>query len=136
MPAHRGQRLLERSAVIECRTVLVEIEAIPGRQRLQREIVAALLAKEFEKLLDQKRRCDHRRAGVMLEAVFFEDLRAAAKHGRPVDQSDAIAFRGKPQSRGDTAEARADHNGPVSCPGRNAIACLCDGLIHEYPFCS
>ena len=129
-----AKRLFERPAIIERRAVLVEIEAIPGRQRLQREIVAALLAEEFEKLIDQKGRRDHRRASVVLEPVFLEDLRTAAEHRGAVDQRHAIALRRKPQSRGDAAKSCTDHNGSVSEPGRNAVACLCDDLIHDLPF--
>ena len=102
-----GQGLLQRAAVVEP-GVVGEVEAVPGRQGHQPDMLFQPFAEEREKFLEQEWRGDHRRPGVVLETVAFEDLGSTAQARAAVDERDLVALGAQPQGGGDSAEASAD----------------------------
>ena len=85
------KRFCNRAAIIEGTAVFID-EAVPGLHRHQLSMVTQVLAKEFEKFFKQERCGEDRGAGIMAKAFAFKHLRASAKLGCAVDESDSPAF--------------------------------------------
>ena len=99
--------VLDGGTVVEL-AAIVEMEPVPGVERPEFEMILAALAKQFEQFVEQERRGDDRRPGIVTEAAALEHLRASANGLQPVDKCHRIAARPHAERRRDAAKTGTD----------------------------
>ena len=102
--ANLGQRILDSAAVIEGRAVLI-IEAIPGFERYECDVVFALLAKQLEQLVKEERRGDNGRPRVVAKAAAFKHLSASPQTVTAFQESNPVTLGPHSNSGCQSAEA-------------------------------
>ena len=102
------------------RSTVREHNSIERVDRDELEVVCPLLSEQFEQLIKQIGRGDHRWPGIEVKAVPFEGARASTRLTPRFDDRDAVAHRAKPCSRGQPSEAGPDHHRVLRPPSAHA----------------
>jgi hypothetical protein len=105
-----GDNLFLVPGVIEGPSI-VENDPVIGRHRNDADIIFRPASRQREKLIDEKRRGDDRRPGVIGEPAIMEDRGAAARLVAHLEDRRVVAARLQPDRRRQAPEAGADDQG-------------------------
>ena len=87
-----GLGVLDRAAIVEVGPVRV-LEAIPGGEGHQLNVIGERLVEQLKELLKEEGSGDHGRAGVVTKAVTLEGPGASAEPVATLEERDLVPLR-------------------------------------------